>query len=76
MRAATGLTCALCLLCACTDKAAKAEERLKMIEQVGTPREICAATRDVANAYLEQRDEGKYRVWRLLVTGRCMVVRS
>jgi len=63
---------AIGLLCSCENRSAAAENRLAMIEKVGTLREVCAAAKVVADAYLDEGNEEKYKFSHANADSKCL----
>ena len=60
------------LLAGCADRGLEAEQRFAMVQKNGSPEEICAAMRKVADTYLELRDEAKFDEWQLKAGNYCL----
>lgn len=63
---------AISLLAACTNAGAEEEEKYKMVERQNASysdtyryRELCKQGRIVASAYLDAKNEEKYKDWKL-----------
>lgn len=64
---------ALALLIGCQSRGAAAEERYRMVERNNpSPETKCRAAREVADAYLQDKNEDQYRFWRVIADGSCM----
>jgi hypothetical protein len=61
------------IACGGKDEGAEAEKRYEMVERTGTKGELCAAGREVAEAYLRAGDEKKYREWHTTSGVQCQL---
>jgi hypothetical protein len=64
------LCCAI-LVCSCSNDAADAEEEYRIVESTGDLRARCKKSGEVADTYLRQKNETKYREWKIRNGGDC-----
>lgn len=64
---------ALLALPGCGESAvAKAERRYEWIKEYGDLAELCAAARDVKDAYLDANDQHQYQLWDVTAGADCI----
>ncbi|SER09485.1 hypothetical protein [Sphingobium sp. YR768] len=63
---------AICTLAACSDAGAEEEQKYQMVERQNATypekyraRELCKQGQRVADAYLNAKNEEKYKIWKL-----------
>lgn len=61
------------LVAGCSNPARDAEERYEIVKRTGTNGEICAASREVLEAYLQAGDEKNYQWWHTLSGVDCQL---
>lgn len=59
-------------LTACDQRAADEEERYRIVSRNGSDAEKCTQARAVAEAYLQSKNEAKYKEWKLTADIYCM----
>ena len=66
---ATVISCAL--LVGCADPVKDAEDRYEIVKRTGDKKEICLKGRELQDAYLAKKDEGRYREQKLASDIEC-----
>jgi hypothetical protein len=62
-------------LAGCEKGSAKAEKQAEIVDRTGDKAASCDAKRKVADAYLNEGDEAKYRDWKLAADAACMAAK-
>lgn len=57
----------------CTNEAESARERYEIVERNGTRGELCKAAKEVADAYLRQKNENEYKLWQSTAGIQCQL---